>query len=186
MTDITFVSIAFFLGAAIITWLSRKPLRHPGSHGFYRFFVWQGILILFIFHHPLWPSSALEAPKYLSSILMPASLFLVLAGWFELKRKGYASTDRKDEALFKFEKTTAVVSSGIFRYIRHPMYTSLLLLAWGAFCQRPTVPGIIVVTLTTLLLFLTARADERECQKYFGETYQSYKQKTWAFVPFVY
>jgi protein-S-isoprenylcysteine O-methyltransferase Ste14 len=66
------------------------------------------------------------------------------------------------------------------------MYTSLLLLAWGAFCQRPTVPGIVVVILTTLLLFLTARADEKECQDYFGETYQSYKQKTWAFVPFVY
>ena len=186
MTDITFVSIAFFLGAAIITWLSRRPLRHPGSHGFYRYFVWQGILILFIFHHPLWPSSALETPKYLSSILMPVSLFLVLAGWFELNRKGCASPNRKDEALFKFEKTTALVSSGIFRYIRHPMYTSLLLLAWGAFCQKPTVPGIVVVVLTTLFLFLTARADERECQMYFGETYQSYKQKTWAFVPFVY
>lgn len=186
MTDITAVSIFFGLGAAIITWLSRKPLRQPGSHGFYRFFVWQGILTLFVLHHPVWPSYTLEAQKHLASILMPASLFLVLAGWFELKRKGRASPDRQDDALFGFEKTTALVSSGIFRHIRHPMYTSLLLLAWGAFCQKPTVPGIGVVVLTTLFLFLTARADERECLEYFGETYQSYKQKTWAFVPFVY
>ena len=186
MTNTNTVLLTFILGATTITWLSRKPLRHPGSHGFYRFFVWQGILSLFILHHPIWPSDVFNAPKYLSSILMLASIFLVVAGWFELKRKGNASPSRKDDALFRFEKTTSLVSSGIFRYIRHPMYTSLLLLAWGAFCQRPTAPSIVIVVLTTIFLFLTARTDEKECLDYFGDTYQSYKEKTWAFVPYVY
>ena len=27
-------------GTAGLLWLSRKPLRNPGSHGFYRFFWW--------------------------------------------------------------------------------------------------------------------------------------------------
>lgn len=186
MTNTIAVSIAFILAATTITWLSRKPLRHPGSHGFYRFFVWQGILLLFVFHHLVWPSDVFDAPKYLSVNLMLASIFLVIAGWFELKRKGNASPNRKDDALFGFEKTTSLVSSGIFRYIRHPMYSSLLLLAWGAFCQRPTAPSIVIVVLTTTFLFLTARADEKECLDYFGDAYLSFKKTTWAFVPYVY
>ncbi len=33
-------------GSLLVAWLSRRPLRHPGSHGFYRFFAWEGILVL--------------------------------------------------------------------------------------------------------------------------------------------
>ncbi len=186
MISISAASVAYLLAFTIIVWLSRKPLRHPGSHGFYRFFAWQGILCLFAFHHPFWAANSLNPQSLLSTVLMVSSIGLVLAGWLELKRKGKASTDREDEALYDFEKTTSLVSSGIFRPLRPPMYASLLLLAWGAFWQRPTDPGILVVSITTISLFLTARADERECLVHFGSTYARYKEKTWAFLPWIY
>ena len=36
--------IAFIIGTATLVWLSRKSLRSPGQHGFYRFFAWEAIL----------------------------------------------------------------------------------------------------------------------------------------------
>ncbi len=40
MNDLTLL----LAGTALVVWLSRKPLRKPGSHGFYRFFAWEAIL----------------------------------------------------------------------------------------------------------------------------------------------
>lgn len=117
---------------------------------------------------------------------MLSSIALVLAGWLELERKGKPSTQRHDETLFRFEKTSTLVASGIFQYIRHPMYLSLLLLAWGAFFQRPTIYGGIILAATSIFLLLTARADERECSAYFGAPYEDYRQRTWAFLPWLY
>ena len=34
---------------------------------------------------------------------------------------------------FKFEQTGHLVTAGIYRYIRHPLYSALLLLAWPLF-----------------------------------------------------
>ena len=45
MNDLTL----FLAGSAAIVWLSRKPLRKPGSHGFYRFFAWEAILGLIVY-----------------------------------------------------------------------------------------------------------------------------------------
>ncbi|MBL8430827.1 MAG: hypothetical protein JNK80_00360, partial [Dechloromonas sp.] len=47
-------------GTLVLLWLSRKPLRHPGRHGFYRFFVWEAILGLIVLNRQPWgeqPSS---------------------------------------------------------------------------------------------------------------------------------
>ena len=35
--------VLFSIGTLAFTWLSQKALMNPGSHGFYRFFVFEGI-----------------------------------------------------------------------------------------------------------------------------------------------
>ena len=41
-------------GTLVLIWLSRKSLRHPGRHGFYRFFVWEAILGLIVLNRYPW------------------------------------------------------------------------------------------------------------------------------------
>lgn len=43
-----------------------------------------------------------------------------------------------DPQLLAFERTSTPVTTGIYRYIRHPLCSSLLLLAWGLFFKAPT------------------------------------------------
>ena len=173
-------------GALAITWVSRKPLRVPGSHGFYRYFGWLALLALVVRNRGPWGEDPFSPHQLLSWPLLIASILLVGAGWVAMKRHGKASAARGDTALYAFESTTQVVSSGIYRYIRHPMYTSLILLTWGAFCQSPDLAGTAIALFASLFFLLTALADERECLAYFGPPYADYMLHTRRFIPGVF
>jgi protein-S-isoprenylcysteine O-methyltransferase Ste14 len=175
--------IAFLLGSALILWWSRKPLQQPGRHGFYRFFAWEAILGLLVLNHEPWGKDPTSIHQTISWILMVTSIILVQQGLSTLNSRGKAGEQRDDPALYEFEKTTALVTSGIYRYIRHPMYASLLALAWGAYFQDPSWPGTAVAAIASISLYLTAKADEQECLAYFGEAYADYMRRTRRFIP---
>ncbi len=86
----------------------------------------------------------------------------------------------------KLEATTQLVTSGIFRFIRHPLYASLLYLAWGIFFKSPSLLDGCLAIVATAFLYATARADENECISKFGQEYLIYMKKTKMFVPFVF
>ena len=97
-----------------------------------------------------------------------------------------SSPQRQDETLFEFEKTTALVTGGIYRYIRHPLYSSLLLLAWGIFFKRPDLTGLLLAPTASLFLIVTASIEEQENIRYFGQAYQEYMKRTRKFIPFLF
>jgi len=178
--------ILFALGSALIVWWSRKPLSKPGSHGFYRFFAWEAILALLVLNHHIWGDDPYSPHQLTSWLLMLISIALVVVGVLTLKRDGAPGEQRSDGSFYEFEKTTQLVSHGIFAYIRHPMYASLLALAWGAFFQDPSLTGTLCAGVATLALWLTAKTDERECLAYFGEAYARYMQRTKRFIPYLF
>ncbi|WP_239002957.1 isoprenylcysteine carboxylmethyltransferase family protein [Dechloromonas sp. TW-R-39-2] len=177
--------LTFLVGSAILLWLSRKAIVKPGRHGFYRFFAWEGILALLVLNHEPWGESPFSPHQIVSWLLMLGSILLVAHGYAVLKEEGKAGEQREDTALYDFEKTTKLVDCGIFAYIRHPMYASLLALAWGAFFQDPGWAGSAIASLTSFFLFLTAKADEQECLQFFGPDYADYMKRTRMFLPWL-
>jgi len=77
------------------------------------------------------------------------------------------------------------VTTGIYRYIRHPMYGALLLYGWGIYLGYPTVMGLPVVVLTAIVIYVAARVEERENIGYFGAQYLAYMKTTRMFIPHV-
>lgn len=178
--------LLFFIGSTAMAWFSRKALRHPGSHGFYRFFAWIGILALVSMSHRAWGMSPWSLHQMASWTLLGGSIALVALGMATLVRLGRVNGQRGGGTLYDWEKTTVLVTTGIFAHIRHPMYASLLALAWGAFCQDPSLAGAGLGGVATLALWLTARSDERECLAYFGQSYAEYMQRTRRFIPYLF
>jgi protein-S-isoprenylcysteine O-methyltransferase Ste14 len=88
--------------------------------------------------------------------------------------------------MLEFEKTTALVTTGIYRYIRHPMYSSLLFLAWGVFFKSPSWADGLIVAVATLALLATARTEEAEDLRFFGEAYREYTRRSKRFIPFIF
>ncbi|MFC5303451.1 methyltransferase family protein [Azospira restricta] len=179
-------ALVFLAGSTLLAWFSRKPLRRPGSHGFYRFFAWECILALAVVNHTPWGSARLSPLQLVSWTLLAASVGLVAVGAATLLRRGGADTARDDAALYAWEKTGTLVTGGIFAYIRHPMYASLLALTWGFFFQLPNWPAAGIAVAGSVLLYVTARRDEQECRAHFGAAYDAYRQRTRMFVPFLF
>jgi len=185
MSD-TLKLILFALASAGIVYLSRRSLVKPRSHGFYRFFAFESILALILLNLNAWFKSPGAWHQIISWILLVTALVPLGFGVRSLTARGKPARQREGEPqLLGFEKTTALVTSGIYAYIRHPMYSSLLLLAWGVFFKAPGWVGALLAAAATLALVFTARADEAECIAYFGGAYRDYMKRTKRFVPFV-
>ncbi|MEN8173499.1 MAG: isoprenylcysteine carboxylmethyltransferase family protein [Chloroflexota bacterium] len=178
--------ILFSLVSAGIIWVSRPVLRDPQSHGFYRFLAWEVMLILFLINVDFWFYEPFSIHQILSWILLILSLVLVIWGIQLLREQGRVDDEREDPNLVWIEKTTALVTIGIYRYIRHPFYSSLLFLGWGIFLKQVTWTGIVLVSVISILLFITARKEEVENTGFFGEAYQEYMKQTKMFIPFIF
>ena len=177
----------FVTGTAFLIVISWKSLGKPHSHGFYRFFAWEVILVLFLLNINYWFVNPVAWYQLISWILLFASLVPLAFGVHFLRTRGKPTAQRQgDPSLLAFEKTSQLVTTGIYRYIRHPLYSSLLLLAWGIFFKSPHwIGGLLAITATTLLL-ATAKADEAECIQFFGQSYREYLQRTKKFIPFLF
>ena len=194
MSDIATVSwlellvklLVFTVVSIIFAYLSRASLRKPRSHGFYRFFAWESILGLFLLNVDGWFDDPLSWHQLISWPLLVISVFLIAQAVVLLHRMGKPDDLRSDVPLYGLEKTTALVESGVYRYIRHPMYSSLLCLAWGIFFKDPSWLGGLLVVTATIFLVLTAIAEENENIRYFGPVYQQYMQRTKRFIPIVF
>ena len=114
------------------------------------------------------------------------SLFLVLHGVYLLRRIGKPDSQRDDAPLVGFERTTTLVTVGAYRYVRHPLYSSLLFLAWGVFFKAPSWIGGLLASAATLFLVATARIEEAEDIRFFGPAYEAYMQQTKMFIPYLF
>ncbi len=177
--------ILFLVLSIPVYYISRKSLSRPGSHGFYRFLAWECMLWLAISNVRFWFAESFSLPQLISWICLLYAIYPVTAGFIELKKKGNADETR-DDTLHGFEKTKDLVDTGIFRLIRHPLYSSLLFLTWGILLKNITFPLVIIALLSTLFLFATALAEEKENIAYFGDQYREYMKRTKMFIPWIF
>lgn len=183
---IAFQAAVFILATAGITWVSRSALCDPRSHGFPRTFAWEMILALFVLAVEGWFDDPFSPRQLASWALLILSLAPITLGVRAFRRQGQIDARRDDPALVGIEKTTQLVTGGVYGLIRHPFYSSLLFLCWGIFLKSVSWVAAVLALLTTALLMITARVEERENIRYFGEAYRAYMQKTHRFIPYIY
>jgi len=178
--------ILFTAGSLALIAISWKSLRLPQSHGFYRFFAWECILGLFLANAKFWFYKPLSWNQIIAWFLLIVCLIPLAFGIHSLRSHGKPAHQREgDSSLLAFEKTTILVTSGIYQYIRHPLYSSLFLLTWGIFFKSISLLGMALASISTLFLVLTAKADEAECILFFGTQYADYMKHTKMFIPYI-
>jgi protein-S-isoprenylcysteine O-methyltransferase Ste14 len=178
--------LTFVIVSAYFIYVSRKSLFRPRSHGFPRFFAWEFILALALLNAPHWTEDLFSFHQLVSWLFLLISIFLVVHGVRLLRVIGKPDQNRSGAELLAFERTSYLVTVGAYKYIRHPLYSSLLFLAWGVFLKHPSLPGLFLVLIASLCLLLTAKIDESECLQHFGDAYQTYMRGTKKFIPFLF
>ena len=177
----------FFVGSAAVLRLSWRPLRDPHSHGFYRLFAFELLLGLVLLNAPVWFRDPFSTRQWASWLLGLASIALAIEGFRLLRMIGRPAATSEPGTNLAFENTTALVTVGAYRFIRHPMYASLLALVGCAYLKDPVAAGSVLLALGAAgFLIATALVEERENVARFGASYAEYMKHTRRFVPFVY
>jgi protein-S-isoprenylcysteine O-methyltransferase Ste14 len=79
-----------------------------------------------------------------------------------------------------------LISTGVYRTIRHPMYSALILYSVGQALVIPNwVAGCSNVIALAVLLALRLRAEEKMMSEQFGDAYEAYSARTKRFLPSV-
>lgn len=172
--------LIFFLGTLVFAYFSwRYAVLNPRRQGPYRFVVFEGILALVLMNEDAWFDAPGSPVQIVSWIVFALSIYLAIAGFMLLRNRGRPQGH--------FEYTTALVREGVYRYIRHPMYASLFLLATGVALKQPTYwPAIAVYAIVVAAVYGTAKAEERDTLEAFDAAYADYMKRSKMFVPFVF
>jgi protein-S-isoprenylcysteine O-methyltransferase Ste14 len=103
------------------------------------------------------------------------ALCLILNGWYNIYKKYWS----------KEKGRGTLVNTGVYRYIRHPQYTGLLLLSFGMLVEWATLPLLLLYPVMIMMYVRLARREEKDMLSEFGGVYRAYMRKTKMFIPFV-
>jgi protein-S-isoprenylcysteine O-methyltransferase Ste14 len=78
-----------------------------------------------------------------------------------------------------------LVRSGPYRYVRHPIYTGLLLGFAGTALALAQWRGVLAVVIVFVALWRKLRLEERWMAEQFGAQYERYRREVAALLPFL-
>ena len=132
-----------------------------------------------------WFERPLSYPQLVSWLLLTVCTYLVIHALLLFHRLGKPDPQRSDPALMGIEKTTELVTVGIYKYIRHPMYGAQVFFTWGVLCKQISLVTVLLAITATLFLVITAKIEEGENIRFFGDAYKEYQKRTKMFIPFI-
>jgi protein-S-isoprenylcysteine O-methyltransferase Ste14 len=175
----TIIIIIFAICTIIIVWFTWWiSLRQRRYHGIFRFFAFESILVLSLLNYPVWFKDPFSLHQIISWVLLILSILVAAIGFQTLYSKGNP-TDQ-------MENTSKLITTGVYKYIRHPMYLSLMLVGFGVLVKDCGYLQCFFAIINFIALILTARVEEKEMIIKFGEDYRIYMKKTKMFIPFVF
>jgi protein-S-isoprenylcysteine O-methyltransferase Ste14 len=105
---------------------------------------------------------------YVSKVLMEIGILLVIFGW---------------KQIYSGQKIGKLVTTGLYRYMRHPQYLGFLFVTGGLLLQWPSFFTVIIWPILAVMYIQLAKKEDREVGAEFGETFKKYKNAVPAFWP---
>jgi methanethiol S-methyltransferase len=133
---------------------------------------------------------------YLMVVLPDRTLYQVASPWSYLIRTGqvisvlllFVAVWQTDvlsfvglRQLIDEEKESDLVISGLYRFVRHPLYTFSLGILWLS--PSMTVNSLIVYAALTIYILIGIIFEERKLLREFGQPYAAYKSITPMLIP---
>jgi protein-S-isoprenylcysteine O-methyltransferase Ste14 len=110
-----------------------------------------------------------ETRALLGGVFMFAGLVLSGAGAGLFLRRG--------TAIIPFKPATCLVTSGIYRWTRNPMYVGMALFYLGLAALSNSLPALVLLPLVLLIIQMQVIArEEAYLERAFGDEYVAYKR----------
>ena len=125
-------------------------------------------------HHYLWGSMI---SKFFGLMLATYGIFITRAAFRNYNTRaflGLTNPGKENEKL---------ITDGLQKHIRHPLYAGTILLFLGFFFYMPTMENLAVVVVSLLYVFIGIKIEEKKLAKTFGQEYENYKRNVPMLVP---
>jgi protein-S-isoprenylcysteine O-methyltransferase Ste14 len=110
-------------------------------------------------------------------------IIYIIFSWLQVSAfKGLGDYYSQEVVVFKKHQ---IITTGLFKSIRHPQYVSEILMNIGAALLTLSIPVIFLLIMQIPFLILRARLEEKLLTKYFTSEYSEYKKKSGFFIPFI-
>lgn len=117
--------------------------------------------------------------------LVPVSIFAVypwnllgalpLITGITLNLKADTAFKKEQTTVKPFEKPSTLITTGVFRVSRHPMYLGMILILLGiAILMGSLIPLIVIAIFTILIELVFVRTEEEILEEQFGPSWHTY------------
>jgi len=186
MTHLNFFTICWWL--FIIIWVvssfAVKPTKERQDWGG-KLFTFAFLTVTFSLLAGVIPGRGLNARlwPYQQTLLYPAYA-LTMAGlltsiWARL------ALGTNWSATVAFRHGQELVERGPYRFVRHPIYTGVLLMVAGTATVLGNLAGLLSLGVCFLGHWWKLRREEALLTKHFPDSYPDYRSRTKALIPFV-
>jgi protein-S-isoprenylcysteine O-methyltransferase Ste14 len=79
-----------------------------------------------------------------------------------------------------------LITHGVYRFARHPLYLGVLIAIMGAPVYAPSLYGFLILSLLIPIFLFRIKIEEDMLTERFGDEYQAYRRATKKLVPFLY
>jgi len=172
--SIVLIIVTIFL--IYISWY--VSIRKKRYHGIPRFFTFESIFILVLYNYSNWFKDPFSLIQIISWILLISSAVIAFLGFYLLFKRGKPKG--------QMENTTYLITTGMYKYIRHPIYLSIIPGALGILLKDIGYIQILLTVIIFVSLVFTAKLEEKEMINKFGSEYEDYIKKSKMFIPFIY
>ena len=132
-------------------------------------------------------TDALRFADYPIQIWQPVLGAVLFAGALYLFRRTHKDLGRNWSVTLEVREQHALVTEGIYKSVRHPMYSAFWLWAVAQAVLLPNwVAGFAGIVGFGTLFFLRVGKEEAMMLATFGDSYRSYMQRTWRVLPGVF
>jgi protein-S-isoprenylcysteine O-methyltransferase Ste14 len=151
---------------------------YPYYRLFYSFFALVNFVLLF-FLHDMAPSEAVFHP--LAGLVVAGYLLMLSGAGVAL----YAASHYGVDFLLKENSGSGLVDTGLNAYVRHPLYSGILLVLIGFFLSFPLWKNLVFVAVSILYLIVGSLLEEKKLIDEYGDEYLAYRQRVKMLIPWV-
>jgi protein-S-isoprenylcysteine O-methyltransferase Ste14 len=150
--------LKYWLPLALATWLIAAP-----DHGF----------------RDSWLGEAMYPSRYWIAVSggLLTALGVAFACWARFV------LGRNWSSVVQVKKDHELVRNGPYRWVRHPIYTGMLLAFLGTALAIGEWRGLVCVAIVAVSFWFKLRLEERWMREQFGATYLDYMRQTKALIP---
>jgi protein-S-isoprenylcysteine O-methyltransferase Ste14 len=84
-----------------------------------------------------------------------------------------------------FKEKHELIEKGPYAYVRHPLYTGLLMMFLGTAVEAGTLGGLIGFPFFFIGCWIKLKQEESLMTKHFGQEYTRYTTKVKALIPYL-